>query len=112
MNGAQMIAAERTRQARSKKDGGEGWDAEHDRGHGESLAQAGAIYALPPGKRTISMGMGAWRMTVDLRLALWPWANQWWKPKPDDRIRELAKAGALIAAAIDSIQADQERSRT
>ena len=27
-----------------------------------------------------------------------------WKPTPDDRIKELAKAGALIAAEIDRLQ--------
>ena len=33
----------------------------------------------------------------------WPWNVVWWKPTPDDRIRELAKAGALIAAEIDRL---------
>lgn len=32
-----------------------------------------------------------------------PWDNEWWKPSPDDRKRELVKAGALIAAAIDRL---------
>jgi hypothetical protein len=32
----------------------------------------------------------------------WPWASRYWKPDAD-RVRELEKAGALIAAAIDSI---------
>ena len=36
----------------------------------------------------------------------WPytWAEKWWKPSPGDRIRELEKAGALIAAEIDRLQ--------
>lgn len=34
----------------------------------------------------------------------WPFEDKWWKPTPDDRIRELAKAGALIAAEIDRLQ--------
>ena len=35
----------------------------------------------------------------------WPksWDIIWWKPTPKDRVRELAKAGALIAAEIDRI---------
>ena len=33
----------------------------------------------------------------------WPWTRSFWKPTPDDRVRELAKAGALIAAEIDRI---------
>jgi hypothetical protein len=31
----------------------------------------------------------------------WPWFQERWKPTPDNRIRELVKAGALIAAEID-----------
>ncbi len=30
----------------------------------------------------------------------WPWGKSWWKPS-DDPIRDLEKAGALIAAEID-----------
>ncbi len=33
----------------------------------------------------------------------WDWFK-WWKPTPENRIKELAKAGALIAAEIDRIQ--------
>ena len=36
---------------------------------------------------------------------IWPWNLIWWKPTPNDRIRELVKAGALIAAEIDRLQA-------
>jgi hypothetical protein len=35
----------------------------------------------------------------------WPWAERFWKPTPDDRVRELVKAGALIAAEIDRLTA-------
>lgn len=33
----------------------------------------------------------------------WPWAAKWFKPS-DDPIRNLVKAGALIAAEIDRLQ--------
>lgn len=33
----------------------------------------------------------------------WPWAKEFWKPDSTDRVKELAKAGALIAAEIDRI---------
>lgn len=33
----------------------------------------------------------------------WPWHSSWWKPS-DDPIRNLVKAGALIAAEIDRLQ--------
>ena len=109
MTGIELITAERRRQIKPKEEGGEGWDADHDRGHGEALAKAAAVYALD--QRVVSLGMGGWSVKVNLLTVLWPWATQWWKPTPEDRIRELTKAGALIAAAIDSIQADQERSQ-
>ena len=32
----------------------------------------------------------------------WPWSDKWWKPK--DKIRDLVRAGALIAAEIDRLQ--------
>jgi len=35
----------------------------------------------------------------------WPWGKGWWKPKT--KLRNLARAGALIAAEIDRIQAGQ-----
>lgn len=82
--GIEIIAAERQRQIEQ-----EGWSAEHDDAHkrGE-LAWAATCYASPAlGGRTVN----------------WPWDRNWWKPTPDDRIRELAKAGALIAAEIDRL---------
>jgi hypothetical protein len=33
----------------------------------------------------------------------WPWDAEWWKPSPDS-VRNLVKAGALIAAEIDRLQ--------
>lgn len=93
MTGIELIAAERKRQIEV-----EGWTAEHDRQHksGE-LALAAACYAVPDNKRYWGGG------TILIRL--WPWDWEWWKPSPNDRIRELVKAGALIAAEIDRLQA-------
>jgi hypothetical protein len=34
---------------------------------------------------------------------VWPFTEHWWKPTPNNRIRELEKAGALIAAEIDRL---------
>ena len=39
----------------------------------------------------------------------WPWDESWFKPTPDDRIRELVKAGALILAEIDRLQRLKEQ---
>ena len=33
--------------------------------------------------------------------------EEWWKPTPKNRVRELVKAGALIAAEIDRLQRDK-----
>lgn len=86
MTGVEIIAAERKRQIEV-----EGFTAEHDRGHGGgSLAAAAACYALYKRSRTDSV-------------RLWPWSLKWWKPS-DDQIRNLAKAGALIAAEIDRLK--------
>ena len=81
-----LIAAERQRQIEQ-----EGWSPEHDDAHCRGqLGMAAACYALPPNNHV---------RTLD-----WPWDRKWWRPTPDDRIRELVKAGALIAAEIDRLQ--------
>jgi hypothetical protein len=89
--GTDLIAAERTRQISE-----EGYGAEHDHGHAEELATAGAAYALAG---TV--------IQAREHPPYWPWSQQFWKPTPDDRLRELVKAGALIAAAIDSLLDEQ-----
>ena len=111
--GIEMIADERKRQIEI-----EGWTPEHDAGHtlGE-LALAAICYAHP-------------RPTPLAIKKLWPWDWSWWKPTlieaeekfhgreqagdtgfmyiPDGAedgavVRDLVKAGALIAAEIDRI---------
>lgn len=86
--GIELIAEERQRQIEV-----EGWTAEHDKEQaiGE-LALAASCYAMIPELRP-----------SELPPSHWPWVN-YWKPSPNDRIRELQKAGALIAAEIDRLQ--------
>ena len=92
-NGIAIIARERARHVQ------EGFDADHDEEHDTGgLAMAAACYATPPWERDR-------RLTVGMRPVGWPWSADWWKPSPDDRVRELAKAGALIAAEIDRLLA-------
>lgn len=76
-DGASLVAAERRRQIEA-----EGWSPDHDDqwDRGE-MAYAAAKYAAP-------------MAPID-----WPWDEQWWKPK--DRLSNLVRAGALIAAEID-----------
>ena len=88
--GVDLIAAERRRQVEQ-----EGWTAEHDDHHvGGEIAGAAACYALASGVLT-EEGL------ADYRPRLWPWAEDWWKPK--DPLRNLVRAGALIAAEIDRL---------
>ncbi len=38
---------------------------------------------------------------------IFPWSEQHWKPSPDDREKELIKAGALIAAELDRYRTEK-----
>ena len=89
--GAALIAAERRRQR-----DGEGYTAEHDAGHvhGE-FARAAAVYAIHDVPDSWSVRTAA--------ESCWP---SFWQFKPDaDPVRNLTKAGALIAAEIDRLLA-------
>ena len=93
MNGIQQIAAERTRQIEDEK-----WTQEHDAEHvNAEMVEAAIGYAEAAGTQ-VRGGCG-WRNKPEN----WPWHAEWWKPS-DDPIRNLVKAGALIAAEIDRIQ--------
>jgi hypothetical protein len=95
MTGIERIAAERKRQIEEK-----GCTAEHDdQWEDGELSRAAASYAYPPDNGIHS----SWRV------ALWPWADEWYRPTPENRIRELEKAGALIAAEIDRLQRLEEK---
>ena len=94
--GIELIKDERERQVSQ-----EGWTAGSDDKHQPEgqLALAAACYALPERVRNISRpGLSAFLHMF------WPWHEAWWKPTPNDRVRELVKAGALIAAEIDRLQ--------
>lgn len=83
--GAKRIALERDRQVLA-----EGFDAGHDRQHGRGeLAEAALAYLA----NLVAPGPAA------APPPFWPWGAEWWKPK--DPIRDLERAGALIAAELD-----------
>jgi hypothetical protein len=93
-SGVRLISEERRRQ-RSRRPGGEAYSLGHDDDHDKGeIARAAAVYAMPPEFRA---------RNLDLVAVLTP---PYWYLKLDkgDRIRELTKAGALIAAEIDRLQ--------
>lgn len=96
--GLLRIAQERLRQLAE-----ENYSVEGDLGYSQNeLAMAAASYAMPRSRR-VSGGR-----VSDEKPWTWPWGAASWKPSPDTtdgRIRELEKAGALIAAEIDRLLA-------
>lgn len=88
--GIDLVAVERARQVSE-----EGYDAEHDRGHEVQIVRAGQSY-------TMSALLAMAHTTMHERPFIWPWARHFWKPTGDP-VRDLVKAGALIAAAIDAL---------
>lgn len=91
-NGVDLIAAERQRQIEV-----EGWTPEHDDSEHRygDLTQAAVSYA--------QNAICQIQHSDYPRPLSWPWAFSWWKPSTDP-IRNLVKAGALIAAEIDRLQ--------
>ena len=99
MNGIELIAKERQRQIEE-----EGWSENHDDLHDMyQLSKAAIAYLNPSNSEHVRK--------------FWPFDWKWWKPaKPrtnTDRydmyhIKDLVKAGALIAAEIDRLQRAME----
>lgn len=95
--GAELIADERDRQIFK-----EGFTPDKDKDYvcGE-LTDAAVMYAL----------RGYWKDRLPAEFVgsqdcpgwIWPFNASWYKPSPKDRIRDLQKAGALIAAEIDRL---------
>lgn len=95
--GVELIAIERKRQIEELE-----YDYTNDALYQqEQLAKAGAWYALPSFDRIKFESMQLKDSFKNTVVHIWPWDINFWKPTPEDRIKELAKAGALIAAQID-----------
>ncbi len=96
MNGTERIAAERLRQIEK-----EGWSQSHDidKHRGAELVAAAMCYAA------VSSALVNYQK-IPNQLGMWPWESEAWKPS-DDPIRNLEKAGALIAAEIDRLLANK-----
>ena len=97
-SGVELIAEERIKQV--EKDG---WTSEHDAEHNSGeLVDAAVSYCISSPDFEINIGNAY--TDVKAKIAIWPWSIKAWKPSPKNRIRELVKAGALIAAEIDRLQ--------
>ena len=100
-SGADLIAAERERQIEVL-----GWRPDHDDEHAHAELSAAAAEYLRTAHMAVRYG-DAPSLDADPvpygRGGRWPWHPDWWKPSQDP-IRNLVKAGALIAAEIDRLQ--------
>lgn len=104
--GAERIATERQRQMDV-----EDWTPEHDAEHDPGdLIRAAFTYLTwdysETHERDVLLSRPVrWRRAAS---ALWPWQPEWFKPS-DDPIRNLVRAGALIAAEIDRLERKASR---
>jgi len=101
--GVELIAIERKRQIEEL-----GFDYTNDSLYkDDQLAQAAATYAMP--KRIRDMYASYLTASDTWIPRWWPWSFKYWKPTPEDRIKELTKAGALLAAQIDWINNERDK---
>jgi hypothetical protein len=91
--GIERIAAERQRQIEA-----EGYSAEHDDAYVECELSEAAMHYVRAAQRRIDHPL----IPLPPAPLLWPWKEEAWKPS-DNPIRNLEKAGALIAAEIDRL---------
>lgn len=98
--GIELIAEERLRQINDL-----GYTFENDDKYtNEELCKVSANYILAKLVRDneiLSLFKG--------RIINWPWDEKHWKPTPENRIRELQKAGALVCAEIDRLLRKEEK---
>ena len=103
--GAYLIAEERERQIEAL-----GYTPESDQHYGTGqLARAASCYAMPEAFRNLQSHKRNEKSGQYVPME-WPFSTEYWKPSPDNRIRELQKAGALIAAEIDRLQYSEKDS--
>ena len=100
LNGAELIYRERNRQIAK-----ENFDIEHDDCHTKGeLGKAAECYCRFGVRQEIKANA---KIAFEISPSDWPWEAEWWKPSKDP-IKNLVKAGALIAAEIDRLQRAQK----
>lgn len=99
LSGVSLISEERDRQILQN-----GYSPTHDdRYNSGEINDAAIAYAMAAAKQARGESVEYLRSAVDTGEFPWPWEERWWKPS-EDPIRNLVKAGALIAAEIDLLQ--------
>ena len=106
MNGLRLVAAELERHVNV-----EGWTKEHDARHSPMvLAVAGAAYALDAAGIHYD-GHESWKQAyLEMARKIWPFDDEWFKPTPEDAVRQLVKSASMIIAEINRIQAAKRES--
>lgn len=107
MSGPEMILNERARQIED-----EGRSLAYDLENNErgELAAAASCYALLAAGQSKAERMpgGTPDVVTMAPLKAWPWRGAAWNPS-NNRLKNLVRAGALIAAEIDRLTAQGER---
>ena len=105
MSENQQRAFELVREERLRQINEEGYTSEHDSQYkNNQLAQAAASYALDEEVRDAISDLCTPEMRyIGAPPVTWPFEHKYWKPSPDNRIKELVKAGALIVAEIERL---------
>lgn len=103
LSGVELISAERARQI-SKEE----WTPKHDDTHHQFELPLAAISYVTAVVLPDEWLNGQQKQTRPPKH--WPWAKKWWKPS-DDPVRNLIKAGALIAAEIDRLNRRKSKAR-
>jgi hypothetical protein len=100
LTGVELIAAERARQVSVK-----GWTAQHDDDHDAGqITAAASAYSLLACEQVYIEQYRSFAEQAQYHMdKCWPWDEERWKPSPNP-IRNLVKAGALLAAEIDRLQ--------
>lgn len=96
--GIELIAEERAAQVSR-----EGWTPEHDDEHASGELSCAAACYISLVASQLGEGCDSDGDSAAVVPDGWPWDDEWWKPK-DDPMRNLVRAGALIAAEIDRLQ--------
>ena len=107
LTGIELIRIERQRQIES-----ENYTSNHDDAlHDGALAIAGACYVFDIVSSYKTLDKNWSDRYWEVRKSYFPFDDRYFKPTWEDPIKQLTKAGALIAAEIDRLQRAKSRQK-